>query len=77
MQMTKAKTIFITSFAGRPLEASIREGADEVLKLAEERQPGSKEVGDARAALEAGDLDRAVELILKLAGSDAAEKRRI
>ena len=57
------------------LEMAIREEIKEHLKLAEERQPGSKEVADARAALEAGGLHGAIELIMRL-GSDAAGLRR-
>ena len=51
------------------LEAAVREEADQFLKLAEERQPSSKEVMNARAALEAGDFQRAIELLLQLAPS--------
>ena len=47
------------------LEMAVREEIEEHLKLAGEQQPGSREIADARAALEAGDLHRAVELILK------------
>jgi len=44
---------------------AVREEIEEHLKLAGEQQPGSREIADARASLEAGDLHRAVELILK------------
>ena len=47
------------------LEMAVREEIEEHLKLAGERQLGSREIADARASLEAGDLHRAVELILK------------
>ena len=55
---------------------AVREEITEHLTLADERQPGSKEVADVRAALEAGDLRRAVELTLKLVGSDTTGSRR-
>jgi hypothetical protein len=47
------------------LENAVREEIEERLKLAGEQQPGSREIADARRSLEAGDLHRAVELILK------------
>ena len=47
------------------LEIAVQEEIEEHLKLAGEQQPGSREIADARASLEAGDLHRAVELILK------------
>lgn len=58
------------------LEMAVREEIKEFLKQAEERQCGSRAIADARAALEAGDLRRAIELILKLAGNDTAGLRR-
>ena len=51
------------------LEMAVREEIEEHLKLAGEQQPGSREIADARASLEAGDLHRAVELILKAVGN--------
>ena len=55
------------------LEMAVREEIEEHLKLAGEQQPGgSREIADARASLEAGDLHRAVELILK-AGENSTD----
>jgi hypothetical protein len=51
------------------LEIAVREEIEEQLKLAGEQQPGSREIADARGSLEAGDLHRAVELILKAVGT--------
>ena len=51
------------------LEMAVREEIEEHLKLAGEQQPGSREIADARASLEAGDFHRAVELILKAGGN--------
>ena len=51
---------------------AVREEIEERLKLAEQSQLSSQAIGDARAAVEAGEIDRAIELILKLAGNDAA-----
>ena len=45
------------------LDMAVREEADQFLKSVEERQPSSKAIADARAALEAGELERAVQLI--------------
>ena len=54
------------------LEMAIREGMEERLRLAEERQLSSQAIADARAAVEAGEIDRAIQLVLQLAGNDAA-----
>lgn len=48
------------------LEMKIREEADQLLNLIEVEQPGLPEAAQARAVLEAGDLDQAVNLILKI-----------
>jgi hypothetical protein len=57
------------------LEMAAREEIEEHLKLAGEQQPGSREIADARASLEAGDLHRAVELILKAPRPARATRR--
>jgi hypothetical protein len=54
------------------LEMAIREEIEERLKLAEVRQLSSQAIADARAAVEAGEIDRAIQLVLQLAGNDAA-----
>ena len=57
------------------LEMAVREEIEEHLKLAGEQQPGSREIADARALLEAGDFHRAVELMLTAALSHRTAER--
>jgi hypothetical protein len=56
------------------LNMALREEIEERLKLAEERQLSSQTVADARAAVEA-EIDRAIQLILQLAGSDMGQAK--
>ena len=48
------------------LDMAVREEMEERLKLAEERQLSSRSIADARAAVEAGELERAIQLIFIL-----------
>ncbi len=48
------------------LEMAVREEADQFLNQIEVEQPGLPEAGQARVALQAGDLDEAITLILRI-----------
>jgi len=55
-----------------PLDMEVREEIEERLKLAEQRQLSSQAIRDARAAVEAGEIHCAIQLILTLTESNTA-----